>query len=122
MEHPLESERAWFMSVYAAIVGGVLAFLADKGFGEESQWAIYFLMWITLIGLFLTRRWCQAFEEHEGKVKAIVAMLGFQDLDMMIPRKGIYRVLYTKRLFYLFYTVIFVGLVVFRILFPPAIS
>ena len=68
----LESERAWFMNVYAAIIGGVLAFLATREFGEAHELAIYFLMWITIIGLLLTIRWSKAFEVHRHRVNMII--------------------------------------------------
>lgn len=118
----LESERAWFMSVYAAIVGGVLAFLAGKGF-EEGEWAIYFLMWITIIGLLLTIRWSSAFEVHRDRVNTIVRELHFQlkdskghEMDMNIPAGPFFSLLRTRYWFYAFYSVIFAGLVILRVI------
>ncbi len=118
----LESERAWFMSVYAAIIGGVLAFLADKGF-KEGEWAIYFLMWITIIGLLLTIRWSSAFEVHRKRVNKIVRELHFRikdrkgkEMDMKIPAGLFFRLVRTRRLFYAFYSVVFAGLVILRVI------
>lgn len=139
----LESERAWFMSIYAAITGGVLAFTAQTGF--ELTWPLYFLVMLTFFGFFHTIRWIYAFECHRAKVNEIARVIWSEskapaDIDptMDIPAmhilpesiwkkktpeglkrtfNGIFR---TRYWFPLFYLVILVGLVIlsFTVGFP----
>ena len=81
----LESERAWFMSVYAAIIGGVAAFVTFgstgdssvgiEGIGLHMWWLVCFLVILTFVGFFLTIRWTHAFESHRVKVNKISRVL-----------------------------------------------
>ena len=60
------------MQVYAAIVGGTLAFTAQKGLDRSI---LYFLLFFTLFGLFNTMRWTHAFEHHREKVNEFARIL-----------------------------------------------
>ena len=122
----LESERAWFMSVYAAITGGILAFMAQRGF--EPPWPLYFLIVLTFFGFFHTIRWIHAFEYHRKWVnvfaKAIWSKSGATDRvkvdskekepTMEIPEmrlwifKGLFRTRYWFPLFYFSFLISFV--------------
>jgi len=104
----LEYERAGFASIYAAIVGGVLAYISVGGMVE--LWPLYFLMALTLVGLGLTARWTYAFEYHRRKIKETASALGI-NAAVDIPAKCIFTILRTKYLFPLFYVVVLVGLI-----------
>lgn len=75
----LERERAWFMSVYAAITGGVLVFMARNGLqnfnGLEQRWPLYFLVVLTFFGFFLTVRWTYTFECHRERVNSFARLI-----------------------------------------------
>ena len=75
----LESERAWFMNVYALITGGILAFLAQMGLENlrelEPPWPFYFLLLFTLLGFFLTTRWTYSFECHRARVNGFIKFI-----------------------------------------------
>ncbi|RLC67299.1 MAG: hypothetical protein DRH97_05070 [Chloroflexi bacterium] len=75
----LESERAWFMSVYAAITGGMFAFMAYSGStdstGLQHSWPLYFLIMLTFFGFFHSIRWTYAFECHRVRVNKLARIL-----------------------------------------------
>lgn len=87
----IESERAWFMSVYAAITGGVLAFLTQKGTsfmpgdGTEASWPLYFLIGLTFFGFFLTLRWTYSFECHRERVNELIKLLKLPQTERYSP-------------------------------------
>ena len=105
----IESERAWFMSVYAAITGGILAYLSTAGSSE--LWPLYFLMVFTLIGFLLNCRWKHAFEHHQKCIKDTASRLGIT-ADIDIPANHIWKVIKTRYLFLSFYAIVFVGLII----------
>lgn len=128
----LESERAWFMSAHAAITGGMLAFMAQRGI--ETAWPFYFLIGFTLFGFFHTIRWTYAFECHRKRVNSFAHIIWTNsgiDPTMNIPAmelgkltvrsktfeiKEIFRTRYFFPLFYFFV------LMLFAILFPPPLQ
>ncbi len=75
----LESERAWFMSVYAAITGGMFAFMAysssTDSMGQQLGWPLYFLIILTFFGFFHSTRWTYAFECHRARVNKLARIL-----------------------------------------------
>ena len=108
----VETERAWFMNVYALITGGVVtyAFTTDK----VNLWPIYFLMAFTIIGLLLAFRWKHAFEYHMKKVKETATELGIT-VDLQIPTNCFWKIFGTRRLFIYFYCLVLVGLIILAI-------
>ena len=103
----IESERAWFMSVYAAITGGMLAYIFT---GDAKEWwPLSFLIFLTLVGFSLTLRWKQAFEHHQNQVEKTAKKLRIT-ANVKIPVKC--KILRTRYLFPSFYAVIFVGLII----------
>ena len=104
----IESERAWFMSVYAVITGGTLAYILTSS--TESQWPFYFLMLLTAIGLLLNIRWMQAFKYYKNKVKDTSKKLGIKGGVWAPPSKLV--ILKTGYLFIAFYTFAFIGLII----------
>lgn len=66
----LENERAQFMSVYAVIMGGVLAFVFQKGI--DSPVPFGFLIIFTLFSFFHSVRWNYAFEHHRERVNFLI--------------------------------------------------
>ncbi|MFC1592543.1 hypothetical protein ACFL4C_00815 [Candidatus Omnitrophota bacterium] len=100
------------MSVYAVIVGGLLAYISTADTSE--LWPLYFLIILTLIGFLLNCRWKDAFEHHQRGVKKTAAKLGIP-ADIDVPRKCIWKIIRTKYLFPSFYVIVFVGLVIFVI-------
>jgi hypothetical protein len=134
----LESERAWFMSIYGGVAGGILAFIAkasDTSLCLNKFPLFYalisFLIVLTFFGFFLTLRWAFTFEEHRDRVKAILEELELSklkfngkevDLTMNIPREGFFKVFNAKILFPLFYLVVLIGvtLVLFLVIPAPA--
>ncbi len=72
----LESERAWFMNIYAAITAALLAFAFHKECKNElSIWIIFFIMLLTLFGFLQTIRWIYAFETHRTNVNELIRIL-----------------------------------------------
>ena len=125
----LESERAWFMSVYAAITGGMFSFMAYTGL--QTSWPLYFLIGLTFFGFFHTIRWTYAFECHRKKVNELawivwldsgVEVKSALDPTMEIPPmriipdsrcgKKINELFRTRYWFPLFYFFILVGLAI----------
>jgi len=128
----LESERAWFMSVYAVITGGVLAFMAQRGSetlgGLQILWPLYFLIVLTFFGFFHTTRWTYAFECHRKRVNSFARIIWSNSeidptmeippMEIPLPKKlakvkGVFKTRYWFPAFY------FVVLVLFAFLFPP---
>lgn len=75
----LETERALFMSIYGAVVGGILAFMA-KGLDISQNSNIFialalFLIGLTTVGFFHTLRWIHSFEYHRSKVNELINIL-----------------------------------------------
>lgn len=132
----LESERAWFMSIYGGVAGGILAFIAkasDTSLCLNNFPLFYalisFLIVLTFFGFFLTVRWAFTFEEHRYRVEAILEELELSkleykgkevDLTMSIPRKGFFKVFNAKILFPLFYLVVLIGITLVLFLVIPA--
>lgn len=104
------------MSAYSAITGGVLSFLSQVDFTQETVWVVYFLIWITIVGLLLTVRWSQAFEEHRGRTNQIIKQMDLDSVirsfNMDIPPRGVFRILKTRHWFYFFYCGMLGGLLV----------
>ena len=106
----IESERAWFMSVYAVIVGGILTYVFGK---EASDWQpLVFILVLTVVGLFINIRWSQAYEHHRKQVKCTARKLDIR-ANVDVPGNWFLR---TRVLFPTFYGVIAVGLVVLLII------
>lgn len=122
----VESERAQFMQVYAAIIAGIVvgcSYLISIGKDLNEYLVLYtllFLIVLTFVGFFLTLRWVYTFECHRVRVNEIASILWLScnvavplDPTMDIPsmhimpgclRKvdGIFRTRYWFPLFYLF--------------------
>lgn len=75
----IETERALFMSMYAAIVGGILAFVSKGTVISPNSYIfitlVLFLIGLTFFGYFLTLRWVHSFECHRNKVNEFVKIL-----------------------------------------------
>ena len=129
----LESERAQFMQVYAAIIAGMAAgfgyLISTTSLGTDHlvQYVLLFLMALTLVGLFLTLRWDYAFECHRKRVNAIAGIMWFNcslplstDPTMNIPPlrampgrlRRVDGALKTRYLFPLFYLCVLIGIVI----------
>jgi len=103
----IESERAWFMSVYAAIVGGIVAYVFGK---EASDWKpLVFVLVLTVVGLLINIRWSQAYEHHRKEIKNTAKQLGIC-ANVVVPWK--FRFLRTGYLFPTFYGLIVVMILV----------
>lgn len=105
----IETERAWFMKVYAVITGGIVTYI----FATESMelWPVYFfLMTFTAIGFLLTWRWKQAVQYHQRQAEETAALLGVP-LNLNIPANRFWKICGTRFLFLYFYAVVFIGLV-----------
>jgi hypothetical protein len=105
----IESERAWFMSVYAAITGGMLAYIFTSE--VKDLWPFYFLILLTLIGLLLNFRWKQAFEHHQEEAEAVANRLG-APVNLNIPANWFWKIFGTRFLFLYFYALILIGLII----------
>ena len=105
----IESERAWFMSVYAAITGGMLVYIFTGDVRE--LWPLFFLIFLTLVGFFLTLRWKQAFEHHQVQVEKTADKLGVT-VNLKIPANRFWNIFRTRYLFIHFYSIVFVGLII----------
>jgi len=105
----LESERAWFMSVYAAITGAMLTYLFTADM--MRLWPLIFLIFLTAVGLLLNIRWMQAFEHHRRLVKETASKIGVT-AEVDVPAKHIWKILRTRYLFPSFYCIILIGLIV----------
>ncbi len=105
----LESERAWFMSVYAAITGGMLTYIFTSD--TIQLWPLSFLIFLTFVGLLLNLRWIQAFEHHRRMTKETASKLGIT-AEVDVPARHIWRILRTRFLFPSFYFIILVGLII----------
>jgi predicted dehydrogenase len=86
----LESERAQFMQVYAAIIAGIVVgytYLISISKPISDYLVLYillFLMVLTFVGFFLTLRWVYSFECHRGKVNEIASIL-WQSCNVVVP-------------------------------------
>ena len=79
----IESERAWFMNIYAALAGGILTY--GVNFFNNNQSAdnfplsyvlvLSFLTALTFFGFLLALRWIFAFESHRNRASKIVKLL-----------------------------------------------
>lgn len=105
----IESERAWFMSVYAAIAGGMLTYMSASG--AAGLWPICFLIALTLVGLCLTIRWKQAFDHHRSKIEETARSLHMA-ADVNVLARHVWKILRTRYLFPSFYFIVLVGLIV----------
>lgn len=108
----LEFERAGFTSIVAAIVVGVLTFMATSE--TITPYPIYFLIALTSVGLILTVRWTYAFEFHRTKTKDVALALGIK-AEIDIPAKGIWKIFRTRIWFPTFYIIMLTGLVLFLV-------
>lgn len=97
----LESERSWFMNAYAAVIGGVSAFIIGRGVEDLAKleslltfkFLVAFLIGFTFFGFFHTVRWTYAFECHRQRVNKLIGWMEpgstptivWKDLDMNIP-------------------------------------
>ena len=61
------------MSAYAAITGGMFAFIAYEG--AKTWWPFCFLIVLTFVGFFHTIRWTYAFECHREKVNKLTRII-----------------------------------------------
>ncbi len=116
----IESERAWFMNVYAIISGGIITYTFTTKPMELRP--IYFLMAFTVIGLLLAYRWSIAFDELRERVNTIIEYFGLKtvidskgktaSLTMDIPKNWFFKIFRTGFLFCYFYAIILVGLII----------
>jgi hypothetical protein len=104
----IETERAWFMNVFAIVTGGIIAYAFKDS--KIELWPIYFLIAFTVIGLLLNIRWKQAFNHHRDKVKATVRKLGIRGIVWVPPAKC--KILSTGYFFIYFYAIILIGLII----------
>ncbi len=114
------------MSVYAAITGGVLAFIAHGELETLKQlttlWPFYFLIGLTFFGFFHTIRWTYAFECHRERVNSFARIIWSNsgiDPTMNIPAMELGKFKQAFRTRYWFPLFYFLILVLFAILFPP---
>jgi hypothetical protein len=119
----IESERYWFMSVYAAILTGALALvLGDNKSTESGQiLLICFLAIFTMIGFLINIRWKQTIIMLSEQIKTLAGNLdGLSDIpgrikfeaDPMRTMKNIR----TRNLFPFFYALVLIGLIVIAVL------
>ena len=101
----IENERAWFMSAYAAITGGVLTFVF---LNDVVKWQpIVFLVILTGIGYLINKRWIDVFEHYRCLIKETGKELGVEaKVDIQS-----YKFLRIRFLFLLFYAIMFLGLI-----------
>lgn len=121
----LETERYWFMNVYAVIVGGLsglMAYLRSmSATGLPEGWIHCFVVALTLFGLLVTIRWTYAFEIHRARADRAADALGefARDARPGLPflRMGSMPLLLqwvqTKYLFPAFYVAVLLGLALF---------
>jgi hypothetical protein len=110
----IETERYWFMSVYAAVTGVMLGliFRTDIPIDPTGKtWLYIFLIALTNIGFLINIRWMQAFEHHQSQIKKEGSKLKI-DPHIDVPHKGIFNIFRTKYLFPLFYLIILIGLLI----------
>jgi len=105
----VESERAWFMSAYSAITGGIITYLFSSD--TDRLWPGVFLLVLTFIGFALNWRWAQAFEHYQQQAADIGRQFD-PNAQVKVPRNGVWRVVRTNHLFLGFYGLAFVGLLV----------
>jgi predicted dehydrogenase len=86
----LESERAQFMQVYAAIIAGIVvgySYLISIDKPIDDYLVLYillFLIVLTFVGFFLTLRWVYAFECHREKVNELAGIL-WRSCNVEVP-------------------------------------
>ena len=110
----IETERYWFMSVYAAVVGVLLGIIFKTDLTTDKIndiWLLVFLIVLTIIGFFINVRWMQTLVILSKKTKEIATMLvPEEETQFEAPSKGIWKVLRTRYLFLSFYVIVFFGL------------
>ncbi len=81
----LESERAWFMSGYVVLLGGLTVFIVYTwGEGLELIYAFVLLVLtgVTFFWLFNTMRWIYSFESHRTRVNTLARILWLESGEM----------------------------------------
>ncbi len=102
----IETERYWFMSVYAVVIGAVLSLIFSKGITIDANWLYLFLIVLSIIGFFINLRWMQTIALLGIRIGEIADKLGVKDeAEFEAPCKGIQKSLHlqTRILFPFFY-------------------
>ncbi len=113
----IETERYWFMSVYAATIGAILTIAlksSDAIPGWDQNLIIIFLMGLSFIGFLINLRWSQALKHFGINIEIISKTLGVP-ANFEVPSKGVWKILSTKNLFPAFYCFVLIVLMVFLI-------
>ncbi|MBI4283609.1 MAG: hypothetical protein HY663_03980 [Chloroflexi bacterium] len=105
----VESERAWFMNVYAVITGSIVTFTLKTT--PIDLLPVYFLLAFTVIGFLLTWRWKDAFQYHQKKAEEIATVLAVP-LSLNIPANWFWKIFGTRFLFLYFYAIVLIGLII----------
>ncbi len=114
----IETERHWFMSVYTAITGTILAFIlrSDGSLdGTGRIWILFFLMVFTLIGFMINRRWVHALGHFQNNIENLQEILNLP-VKFAVPARGFWKILRTRHLFSVFYAIILAGLIALTII------
>jgi len=113
----IETERYWFMSVYAATIGAILTITlksTDAIPGWDQNLIIIFLMGLSFIGFLINLRWSQALKHFATNIEKISKTLSVT-ANFEVPSKGVWKILSTKNLFPAFYFFVLIVLMVFII-------
>jgi len=113
----IETERYWFMSVYAATIGAILTIAlksSDTIPGWDQNLIIIFLMVLSFIGFLINMRWSQALKHFATNIEKISKTLSVT-ANFEVPSKGVWKILSTKNLFPAFYFFVLIVLMVFII-------
>jgi hypothetical protein len=107
----IETERYWFMSVFAVVIGVVLGliFKTDQTIDPNSKnWIFYFIFALTNIGFLINIRWAQTLGLLSDQIKEI----GKEKIKFEAPHKGIFCIFRTRYLFPFFYFIIIIGTII----------
>jgi hypothetical protein len=107
----IETERYWFMSVFAVVIGVVLGlmFKTDPTIDPNSKsWIFYFIFALTNIGFLINIRWAQTL----GLLSDQINKIGKGKVKFEVPHYGIFWIARTRYLFPFFYLLIIVGTII----------
>lgn len=110
----IETERYWFMSVYAAVVGVLLGIIFKTDLTTDKIydiWLLVFLIVLTIIGSLINVRWMQTLIVLSKNIGEIATMLDIEEeIQFEALSTGIWKVLRTRYLFLSFYVIVLLGL------------
>jgi len=113
----IETERYWFMSVYSAIIGAILA-ITLKSSDTISIWdqnlITIFLILLTFIGFLINVRWSQALNHFATNIETVSKDLKVP-VNFEVTAKGVWNIFRTKNLFPAFYFFLLIVFIVFII-------